>query len=143
MELDINQIQEILPHRYPFLLVDRITDCIPGESAKGIKCVSANEMQFMGHFPGNPIMPGVLIIEALAQVGAVAALSLPENKGKIVLFGGIKNARFKQRVIPGDVLELETTMVQRKGPVGIADAVAKVNGKVAASAQLTFAIANE
>jgi len=88
-------------------------------------------------------MPGVLIIEALAQVGAVAALSLPENKGKIVLFGGIKNARFKQRVIPGDVLELETTMVQRKGPVGIADAVAKVNGKVAASAQLTFAIANE
>ncbi|HAH17924.1 MULTISPECIES: 3-hydroxyacyl-ACP dehydratase FabZ [Eubacterium] len=143
MELDINQIQEILPHRYPFLLVDRITDCTPGESAKGIKCVSANEMQFMGHFPGNPIMPGVLIIEALAQVGAVAALSLPENKGKIVLFGGIKNARFKQRVIPGDVLELETTMVQRKGPVGIADAVAKVNGKVAASAQLTFAIANE
>ena len=137
------QIQEILPHRYPFLLVDRITDCTPGESAKGIKCVSANEMQFMGHFPGNPIMPGVLIIEALAQVGAVAALSLPENKGKIVLFGGIKNARFKQRVIPGDVLELETTMVQRKGPVGIADAVAKVNGKVAASAQLTFAIANE
>jgi len=123
--------------------VDRITDCTPGESAKGIKCVSANEMQFMGHFPGNPIMPGVLIIEALAQVGAVAALSLPENKGKIVLFGGIKNARFKQRVIPGDVLELETTMVQRKGPVGIADAVAKVNGKVAASAQLTFAIANE
>ena len=98
MELDINQIQEILPHRYPFLLVDRITDCTPGESAKGIKCVSANEMQFMGHFPGNPIMPGVLIIEALAQVGAVAALSLPENKGKIVLFGGIKNARFKQRV---------------------------------------------
>ena len=143
MELDINQIQEILPHRYPFLLVDRITDCTPGESAKGIKCVSANEMQFMGHFPGNPIMPGVLILEALAQVGAVAALSLPENKGKIVLFGGIKNARFKQRVIPGDVLELETTMVQRKGPVGIADAVAKVNGKVAASAQLTFAIANE
>ena len=143
MELSCSEIQEILPHRYPFLLVDRITDCTPGESAKGIKCVSANEMQFMGHFPGNPIMPGVLIIEALAQVGAVAALSLPENKGKIVLFGGIKNARFKQRVIPGDVLELETTMVQRKGPVGIADAVAKVNGKVAASAQLTFAIANE
>ena len=143
MELDINQIQEILPHRYPFLLVDRITDLVPGESAKGIKCVSANEMHFLGHFPNNPIMPGVLIIEALAQVGAVAALSLPENKGKIVLFGGIKNARFKQRVIPGDVLELETVMVSKKGPVGIADAVAKVNGKIAAKAQLTFAIANE
>lgn len=143
MELDINQIQEILPHRYPFLLVDRITDLVPGESAKGIKCVSANEMQFMGHFPNNPIMPGVLIIEALAQVGAVACLSLPEYKGKIVLFGGIKNARFKQRVIPGDVLELETVMVSKKGPVGIADAVAKVNGKIAAKAQLTFAIANE
>ncbi len=143
MELDINQIQEILPHRYPFLLVDRITDLVPGESAKGIKCVSTNEMHFLGHFPNNPIMPGVLIIEALAQVGAVACLSLPENKGKIVLFGGIKNARFKQRVIPGDVLELETVMVSKKGPVGIADAVAKVNGKIAAKAQLTFAIANE
>ena len=143
MELDINQIKEILPHRYPFLLVDSITEVIPGQMAKGIKCVSANEMHFLGHFPDNPIMPGVLIIEALAQVGAVAALSLPENKGKIVLFGGIKNARFKQRVIPGDVLEMETVMVKSKGPVGIAKAVAKVDGKVAASAQLTFAIANE
>ena len=140
MELDINQIQEILPHRYPFLLVDRITDCTPGESAKGIKCVSANEMQFMGHFPGNPIMPGVLIIEALAQTGAVAILSEEANKGKIAFFGGIKNARFKKQVKPGDVLNLRCEIIERKGPVGFGKAVATVNGKVACQAEISFAI---
>ncbi len=140
MELNSNQIQEILPHRYPFLLVDRITDYQPGAFAKGIKCISANEMQFCGHFPGKHVMPGVLIIEALAQVGAVALLTEAENKGKIVLFGGIKNARFRQQVTPGDVLELECTLTRRMGPVGIGSATAKVNGKTAVTAELSFAV---
>ena len=140
MELNSNQIQEIIPHRYPFLLVDRITDCEPGKFAKGIKCVSANEMQFCGHFPSQHVMPGVLIIEALAQVGAVAILSEEENKGKVAFFGGIKNARFKKQVIPGDVLELECELTARKGPIGYGNAVAKVDGKVAVTAELTFAI---
>ncbi|MCF0150541.1 MAG: 3-hydroxyacyl-ACP dehydratase FabZ [Firmicutes bacterium] len=140
MELNSSQIQKILPHRYPFLLVDRITDMKPGEWAKGIKCVSANEMHFMGHFPGKPVMPGVLIIEALAQTGAVALLSQDEYKGKIVYFGGIKNARFKKQVEPGDVLELSCEIIARKGPVGIGRAQAAVAGKIAATAELTFAI---
>ncbi|MBQ8318300.1 MAG: 3-hydroxyacyl-ACP dehydratase FabZ [Lachnospiraceae bacterium] len=140
MELNSNQIQEIIPHRYPFLLVDRITDFEPGKFAKGIKCVSANEMQFCGHFPSQHVMPGVLIIEALAQVGAVAILSEEENKGKVAFFGGIKNARFKKQVIPGDVLELECELTARKGPIGYGNAVAKVDGKIAVTAELTFAI---
>ncbi|MBE5954455.1 MAG: 3-hydroxyacyl-ACP dehydratase FabZ [Lachnospiraceae bacterium] len=140
MELNSNQIQEIIPHRYPFLLVDRITDFEPGKFAKGIKCVSANEMHFCGHFPQQHVMPGVLIIEALAQVGAVAILSEEENKGKVAFFGGIKNARFKKQVIPGDVLELECELTTRKGPIGYGNAVAKVDGKVAVTAELTFAI---
>ena len=140
MELNSNQIQEILPHRYPFLLVDRIIECVPGEKAIGIKCVSANEMQFMGHFPQKHVMPGVLILEALAQTGAVAILTEEENKGKIVLFGGVKSARFKRQVIPGDVLELSCEIITRKGPVGVGKAVAKVDGKVAVVAELTFAV---
>lgn len=140
MELNSNEIQEILPHRYPFQLVDRITEGEPGKYAKGIKCVSVNEMQFCGHFPQKHVMPGVLIIEALAQVGAVAILSMPENKGKIVFFGGIKNARFRQQVVPGDVLELECELIKQIGPVGVGKAVAKVNGKVAVNAELTFAV---
>lgn len=143
MELNSNQIQEILPHRYPFLLVDRILECEPGRSAKGIKCVTANEMHFLGHFPQKHVMPGVLIIEALAQTGAVAILTEEGNQGKIVLFGGIKNARFRQQVVPGDVLELSCEIISRKGPVGIGKAIAKVNGKVAVSAELTFAIDTE
>ena len=130
MELNSNQIQEIIPHRYPFLLVDKITELEPGVKAKGIKCVTANEMHFMGHFPQHHVMPGVLIIEAMAQVGAVAILSVEENKGKIAFFGGIKNARFKQQVVPGDVLEMEIEMIKVRGPVGIGAAVAKVNGTV-------------
>ncbi len=140
MQLNSNEIQEILPHRYPFQLVDRITEGEPGKYAKGIKCVSVNEMQFCGHFPQKHVMPGVLIIEALAQVGAVAILSMPENKGKIVFFGGIKNARFRQQVVPGDVLELECELIKQIGPVGVGKAVAKVNGKVAVNAELTFAV---
>lgn len=140
MELNSNQIQEILPHRYPFLMVDKISEYQPGAFAKGIKCVSANEMQFCGHFPEKHVMPGVLIIEALAQVGAVALLTEPENKGKIVFFGGIKNARFRRQVAPGDVLELECTLTRRMGPVGIGAATATVNGKVAVTAELSFAV---
>ena len=140
MELNSNQIQEILPHRYPFLMVDKIIDFEPGKCAKGLKCVSANEMQFVGHFPQEHVMPGVLIIEALAQTGAIAILSEEENKGKIAFFGGIKKARFRTQVKPGDVLELSCEIVSRKGAVGVGNAIATVNGKVAVSAELTFAI---
>ena len=140
MELNIQAIQNIIPHRYPFLLVDRITDFEPGVWAKGIKCVSANEMQFMGHFPDYPVMPGVLMIEALAQTGAVAILSKEENKGKIAFFGGIKNARFRRQVIPGDVLEMSVNIIKQKGPLGIGEGTITVNGEVAVSAELTFAV---
>ena len=140
MELDANQIQEIIPHRPPFLLVDKITDYEPGQWAKGIKAVTVNEPFFAGHFPQYHVMPGVLIIEALAQVGAVAILSLPENKGKLAFFGGIKNARFKRQVRPGDVLELSCELTERRGPIGHGKAVAKVNGKIAAQGELTFAV---
>lgn len=142
MELDSNQIQEILPHRYPFQLVDKVTDYEPGKWAKGIKCVSVNEMQFCGHFPGEHVMPGVLVIEALAQVGAIAILSEEENKGKIAFFAGIKNARFKRQIKPGDVIEMECELTDRKGPIGNGKAVAKVDGKVAVMAELTFAVGN-
>ena len=140
MQLDSNQIARILPHRYPFALVDRIVDGEEGRWARGIKCVSVNEQFFCGHFPQEHIMPGVLILEAMAQVGAVAILSLPENKGKIALFGGVKNARFKRMVTPGDVLEMECVLTKRRGPVGIGECKATVNGEVACTAELTFAI---
>ena len=140
MQLDSNQIQEILPHRWPFQMVDRITDCEPGKSAKGIKCVSVNEAQFCGHFPKYHVMPGVLIIEALAQVGAVALLTMDEFKGKTVFFGGIRNARFKQQVRPGDVLVLECELIKLRGSVGIGKGVATVDGKVAAMGEFTFAV---
>ncbi|MBE5919524.1 MAG: 3-hydroxyacyl-ACP dehydratase FabZ [Pseudobutyrivibrio sp.] len=140
MQLSNSEIQEILPHRYPFLLVDKIVECEPGKYAKGIKCVSANEMHFMGHFPGHPVMPGVLIIEALAQVGAVALLTEEENKGKLAFFGGIKNARFKRQVEPGDVLNLECTLTARKGPVGFGEAIATIDEKIVAKAEISFAI---
>lgn len=142
MELNSNQIQEILPHRYPFQLVDKVTDYEPGKWAKGIKCVSVNEMQFCGHFPQEHVMPGVLVIEALAQVGAIAILSEEENKGKIAFFAGIKNARFKKQIKPGDVIEMECELIDRKGPIGYGKAVAKVDGKVAVIAELTFAVGN-
>ena len=134
------EIMEILPHRAPFLLIDTIEALEPGVRAVGTKCVSMNEPYFQGHFPGNPVMPGVLIMEALAQVGAVAILSQPEWKGRTAYFAGIDKARFKQKVIPGDVLTLEMEIVKVKGPIGIGKAVAKVGDKVAAQAELTFAI---
>ena len=140
MELTSNQIQEINPHRYPFALVDKITDYEPGAWARGIKCVSVNEMQFMGHFPKQHVMPGVLIVEALAQVGCIAILSKPENKGKIVFFGGINKCKFKGKVVPGDVIEMECILVKQKANIGIGEATAKVNGKKVVVAELTFAI---
>ena len=143
MQLNSNQIAQLLPHRYPFALVDRITDYEPGQWAKGIKCVSVNEQFFCGHFPQEHVMPGVLILEALAQVGAVAILSLPENKGKIALFGGVKNARFKKKVIPGDVLEMECALTKCRGPVGIGECTAKVNGVTVCTAELIFAVQAE
>ena len=140
MELSNKEIMEILPHRYPFLLVDKIVDYEPGKWAAGLQCVSANEMQFLGHFPNEPVMRGVRIIEALARVGAIAVRTEEENKGKLVFFGGIKNARFKKKVVPGDVLTMKCELIARKGPIGFGKAVALVDGKVAASAELTFAI---
>ena len=137
------QIAAILPHRYPFALVDRILDYEPGQWAIGRKCVSRNEEFFCGHFPGQPVMPGVLILEALAQTGAVAALSLPENKGKLALFGGIKNARFRKQVTPGDVLTLHCELVEQRGPVGVGKASAYVDGKCAATAELTFVLTDK
>lgn len=140
MELNSNQIAEILPHRYPFALVDRVTDYEPGAWAKAIKCVSVNEQFFCGHFPQEHVMPGVLILEALAQVGAIAILSEPENKGKIVLFGGVKEARFKRMVKPGDVLEMECRLTRRRGSIGFGTCRATVNGETACTAELIFAV---
>jgi len=140
MELNSHQIQEIIPHRYPFLLVDRITDYREGEYAKGIKAVTVNEMHFLGHFPQKHVMPGVLIVEALAQVGAVAILSKEENKGKLVFFAGIGKLRFKRQVIPGDTIVLEVELTKQKGPVGYGNAVAYVDGQIAVRGELIFAI---
>ena len=132
-----------LPHRYPFALVDRIVDGEEGKWAKGIKCVSVNEPFFQGHFPQYHVMPGVLIVEALAQVGAVAVLSMPEHRGKIGFLGAIKNARFRRQVTPGDVLELTCTITRQKGSVAMAEAVATVDGQEAVTAELTFALAKD
>ena len=134
------EILDIIPHRHPFMLLDTIEELEQGVRAVGKKCVSFNEPYFAGHFPGNPVMPGVLIIEALAQTGAVEMLVLPEWKGKTAYFVGIDKAKFKQKVVPGDVLMLETKIVRVKGPIGVGEAVATVNGKVVAKAELTFAI---
>lgn len=134
------EIMNIIPHRYPFLLVDTIEELEPGVRALGRKCVSVNEPFFQGHFPGNPVMPGVLIIEALAQVGAVAMLSQSELQGRTAYFAGIDKARFRQKVVPGDVLLLETEIIKVKGPIGVGRATARVNDKVAAQAELTFSI---
>ena len=134
------KIKSIIPQREPFLMIDAIEEYIPGESAICYKDVKEEEWYFKGHFPGNPIMPGVLITESLAQAGAIAILSKEENKGKIAFFGGIKNCRFKGQVTPGDVLEMECVLTKQKGPVGIGEAIAKVNGKVVCKAELTFAI---
>lgn len=138
--LDVKQIEEIIPHRHPFLLVDYIEDYEPGEFAVGYKCVTFREDFFRGHFPQEPVMPGVLMVEALAQVGAVAILSLEDMKGKTAYFGGINKCKFRRKVAPGDKLRIETKIIRRKGPVGIGSAVASVDGEVAVEAELTFMI---
>ncbi len=140
MQYDSNQIAEILPHRYPFALVDKIVDGEPGQWAKGIKCVTVNEPFFQGHFPQKHVMPGVLLIEAMAQVGGVAVLALPENQGKLAFLGRVKDARFKRQVVPGDVVELECHLTRQKGPIGVGECTAKVDGEIAVVAELTFAI---
>lgn len=138
--LNTKEIMEIIPHRHPFLLVDTIEELEAGVRAVGKKCVTYDEYYFRGHFPNEPVMPGVLIIEALAQVGAVCILSCEQFKGKTAYFGGINQCRFKKKVVPGDVLLLEVELIKQKGSVAIAKAVATVEGKVAASAELTVAI---
>lgn len=134
------EIMDIIPHRQPFLLIDTIEELEPGVRAVAKKCVSYNEPYFAGHFPGEPVMPGVLIVEALAQAGAVALLSQPEFKGKTAYFGAIQSAKFKKKVVPGDVLILETEIVKRKGPVGVGSAKAYVDGKLAVQAELTLSL---
>lgn len=141
MQLNREQIKEIIPHRDPFLFLDEVTELVPGERVTAMKEVRAEEPHFQGHFPGRPVMPGVLMIEALAQAGAVAALSLPGNEGKLVLFAGIDNVRFKRVVVPGDTLTLEVEMSRMRGNIGKAQAHAHVGSKLAARAELTFAIA--
>lgn len=138
--LSAKEIMEIIPHRQPFMLLDTVEELTPGVRALAKKCVSYNEPYFQGHFPGEPVMPGVLIIEALAQAGAVAILSLEENRGKKAYFAAIQSARFKSKVVPGDVLYLETEIIKQKGSMGVGRAIATVDGKVAVQAELTFAI---
>lgn len=141
--LSAKEIMEIIPHRQPFMLIDTIEELESGVKAVGKKCVSYNEPYFAGHFPGEPVMPGVLIVEALAQVGAVAILSQPEFKGKTAYFAAIKEAKFKGKVVPGDVLMLETEIIKVKGPIGVGSAKAYVDGKLVTSAELTFAIGSD
>lgn len=138
--LTTKQIMEIIPHRQPFLLIDTVEELEPGVRAVAKKCVSYNEPYFNGHFPQEPVMPGVLIIEALAQAGAVAILSTDENRGRTAYFAGINSAKFKQKVTPGDVLVLETEIMKRKGPIGVGKATARVDGKIVCAAELTFAV---
>lgn len=138
--LGIEEIEKIIPQRPPFLMIDKVEECVAGESATAYKNVNINEWYFQGHFPGNPIMPGVLITEALAQTGAVAILSLEENKGKNALFGGIDKMKFKKIVKPGDVLKLEVRIIKKKGPIGVGEAIASVDGNIVAKGELTFAI---
>ena len=138
--LNKEEIKDIIPQREPFLMIDEVENFVAGESAIAYKNVNADEWYFKGHFPGNPIMPGVLIAESLAQTGAVAILSMEENKGKNALFGGIDKMKFKKMVVPGDRMKLEVKIIKRKGPIGVGEAIATVNEKIVAKGELTFAV---
>jgi len=137
---DIHEIMEIIPHRYPILLVDKLTELVPGEKASGIKNVSANEPFLQGHFPGHPLMPGVLQIEAMAQVGACALMSLPENKGKLAVFGGVDKVKFKRQVIPGDTLRIEVELTKTRGNIGKGQGTIHVGDELAVKGELTFGL---
>ena len=138
--LNKEQIEEIIPQRDPFLMIDKVEEYTPGQSAVAYKYVREDEWYFKGHFPGNPIMPGVLITESLAQTGAIAILSLEENKGRNALFGGIDKMKFKKQVVPGDKIKLEVKIIKQKGVIGIGEAIATVEDKIVARGELTFAI---
>ena len=138
--LNKEEIKNIIPQRDPFLMIDEVEEYVPGESAIAYKNVNEQEWYFKGHFPGNPIMPGVLIAESLAQTGAVAILSMDENKGKNALFGGIDKMKFKRKVVPGDRLKLEVKIIKRKGPIGVGEAIATVDERIVAKGELTFAL---
>lgn len=138
--MDIKQIKETIPHRYPFLLVDKVIELEEGKRVVGMKNVSVNEPFFQGHFPDHPVMPGVLIIEALAQAGAIAVLGKEQNKGKIGFLAGVDKCRFKKQVTPGDQLQLEVEIIREKGPIGKGKGIATVDGEVACEAEITFAI---
>ena len=138
--LNISQIMEILPHRQPMLLIDSVEEIEYGVRAVAKKCVSFYEPFFAGHFPEEPVMPGVLIVEALAQTGAVAILEKDENRGKTAYFASINSAKFKRKVVPGDILTLETEIIKVKGPIGVGKATAKVGDEIACIAELTFAV---
>lgn len=138
--LDIKEIQKIIPHRAPFLLIDKVTELEAGKRCVAIKNVSFNEPQFVGHFPEEPVMPGVLMIEGMAQTGAVMILSVEENKGKIAFFGGIKKCKFRKKVVPGDTLIYTVDMTTLRGPIGVGKGVATVDGEVAVECELTFVV---
>lgn len=141
--LENKEIQKLIPHRYPFLLVDRVLELEPGKRAVAIKNVTFNEPCFTGHFPGNPIMPGVLMVEALAQVGAVALMSIEENKGKLAVFAGIDNVRFKKQVVPGDTLRMEVEIISMRRGIGKGEAIAYVGDKVAVKGTLMFGLTDQ
>ncbi len=140
LSFNIMEIMEVIPHRYPFLLIDRITECVPGKSVKGYKNISMNEQLFEGHFPENPIFPGVLQIEAMAQTSIFIVLTTPEYKGKLALFAGINNVRFKKVVRPGDKLEFHCEVIKLRGPICKTKCIATVDGEVACEAELMCAI---
>lgn len=138
--MNIQEIKDTIPHRYPFLLVDKVIEAEEGKRVVGLKNVTINEPFFQGHFPDYPVMPGVLILEALAQTGAIAVLGMEANKGKIGFLAGVDKCRFKRQVTPGDQLQLEVDIIRMKGPIGKGKGVATVNGEVACEAEITFAI---